>query len=256
MPSSYDFVKTKSKSALEGHLKASETEDIMKWRKDLLDCVVSHEELEAWEASGGGDHGSLSGLTDDDHTQYLLASDATSRAFFASSWTVTLSSLEFVILRIVVLDCESKKIFIGETLKDPPSEIVGIISKATNNFKILAQPPESITSGPCTINPILLKVIGMDITMDTMMDIGEVTIMGIMDTQITTIKTDNSGKMFIHYWMNMDPDLDSLLLTKLGIFNKDSLSNIFTQDFTQLNYANVYHDYGDSSLHAQIEFEF
>ena len=54
----------------------------------------------------------------------------------------------------------------------------------------------------------------------------------------------------------MDPDLDSLLLTKLGIFNEDSLEKIFKKNFTRLNYANVYHNYGDSSLHAQIEFEF
>jgi len=74
--------------------------------------------------------------------------------------------------------------------------------------------------------------------------------------QITTIKTDNSGKMYIHYWMHMDPDLDSLLLTKLGLFNEDSLKNIFIADFTQLNYSKVYHDFSDSSLHAQIEFEF
>ena len=75
-------------------------------------------------------------------------------------------------------------------------------------------------------------------------------------TQITTIKTDNSGKMFIHYWMNMDPDLDSLLLTKLGIFNEDSLGKIFDQNYAEINYINVYHNFGDSSLHAQIEFEF
>lgn len=74
--------------------------------------------------------------------------------------------------------------------------------------------------------------------------------------QITVIKTDNSGKMFIHYWMNMDPDLDSLLQTKLGIFNKDTLKNSFTADFINQKYANIYNDFTDSTLHAQIEFEF
>lgn len=42
-------------------------------------------------SSGGGtismDHGALTGLTDDDHTQYLLASQATSRAAFTTNWT-------------------------------------------------------------------------------------------------------------------------------------------------------------------------
>ena len=75
-------------------------------------------------------------------------------------------------------------------------------------------------------------------------------------TQVTTIKTDNSGKMYVHYWMNMNPDLDSLLLTKLGLFNSDSLKNIFSADFTTLSYANVYNDFSDSTLHAHIEFEF
>jgi hypothetical protein len=44
------------------------------------------------ESSGGGgqvifDHGGLSGLGDDDHALYLLASDATNRATFATNWT-------------------------------------------------------------------------------------------------------------------------------------------------------------------------
>lgn len=75
-------------------------------------------------------------------------------------------------------------------------------------------------------------------------------------TQVTTIKTDDSGKMYIHYWMHMDPDLDSLLLTKLGLFNEDSLESIFNANFTELNFSKVYHDFSDSSLHSQIEFEF
>jgi len=75
-------------------------------------------------------------------------------------------------------------------------------------------------------------------------------------TQVTTIKTDDSGKMYIHYWMRMDPDLDSLLLTKLGLFNEDSLKKIFNAEFTDLNFTKVYHDFNDSSLHSQIEFEF
>ena len=39
-------------------------------------------------AGSGGvtDHGALTGLSDDDHSQYLLASDATSRVAFAANW--------------------------------------------------------------------------------------------------------------------------------------------------------------------------
>lgn len=75
-------------------------------------------------------------------------------------------------------------------------------------------------------------------------------------TQVTTIRTDNSGKMYVHYWTGMDPELDSLLTTKLGIFNEDSLNNIFRASFTDLNFIKVYNDFSDSTLHAQIEFEF
>jgi len=41
------------------------------------------------DGSGAGvtNHGDLSGLTDDDHPQYLLASSATNRSTFASNWT-------------------------------------------------------------------------------------------------------------------------------------------------------------------------
>ncbi len=41
--------------------------------------------------------------------------------------------------------------------------------------------------------------------------------------QVTTLKTDNSGKMFIHYWIKMEPEFDSLLIKKIGIFNKESI---------------------------------
>jgi hypothetical protein len=56
--------------------------------------------------------------------------------------------------------------------------------------------------------------------------------------------------------MDMNPELDSLLLDKLGLFNEDSLNSIFNSNFTEINFTKVYHNYPDSSLHAQIEFEF
>lgn len=74
--------------------------------------------------------------------------------------------------------------------------------------------------------------------------------------QITTIKTDNSGKMFIHYWIKMNPNLDSLLTSKIGLFNGDSLKNQFQNRLTSINFANVYQNLKDSTLNAQIEFEF
>lgn len=43
--------------------------------------------IPTWKAQSYIDHGSLTGLADDDHTQYLLASAATDRATFATNWT-------------------------------------------------------------------------------------------------------------------------------------------------------------------------
>ncbi len=75
-------------------------------------------------------------------------------------------------------------------------------------------------------------------------------------TQVTTIKTDNSGKMFIHYWKKSVPKIDSLFFTKLGLFNKDSLKTNFTATFNKINFVKVFRNNSDSTIHAQIEFEF
>lgn len=74
--------------------------------------------------------------------------------------------------------------------------------------------------------------------------------------QVTTLKTDNSGKMFIHYWIKMEPEFDSLLIKKIGIFNKESIEENFTASFTKISYITIFNDFEDSTLHAQIEFEF
>ena len=75
-------------------------------------------------------------------------------------------------------------------------------------------------------------------------------------TQVTTIKTDNSGKMFIHYWKKVVPELDSLFITKFGIFNEDSIKSNFTATFNKINFVKVFKNSKDTTLHAQIEFEF
>jgi hypothetical protein len=74
--------------------------------------------------------------------------------------------------------------------------------------------------------------------------------------QITTIKTDNTGKMFVHFWRDMGTDIDSLLLTRVGLFNKDSLQTKFEAPFTEINFTKIFKDFKDSTLHAQLEFEF
>lgn len=50
-----------------------------------IDTHIGNSNIHFTEASI--DHGSIAGLSDDDHAIYLLASDATSRAAFASNWT-------------------------------------------------------------------------------------------------------------------------------------------------------------------------
>lgn len=74
--------------------------------------------------------------------------------------------------------------------------------------------------------------------------------------QVTTIKTDSTGKMFIHYWMDGRTGIDSLLLIKFDLFNEDSLNSKFRAPFTEINFIKIFHDFKDSTLHAQLEFKF
>ena len=74
--------------------------------------------------------------------------------------------------------------------------------------------------------------------------------------QITTVKTDDSGKMFIHYWMKFYSNQDSILINQLGIFNADSVKSQFSASFTTVKNINVFSDFNDSTIHTQIEFEF
>ncbi len=75
-------------------------------------------------------------------------------------------------------------------------------------------------------------------------------------TQVTTIKTDNSGKMFIHYWKKSVPKLDSLYALRIGLFNKDSLKTKFKATYNKINFVKIFKNNSDSTIHAQIEFEF
>lgn len=74
--------------------------------------------------------------------------------------------------------------------------------------------------------------------------------------QIATIKKDGSGDMFIHYWTKISQMPDSLVLSNTGIFNKDSLANKYTSHFTTIDFAEVYNDYSDSTIHAKVKFLF
>lgn len=75
-------------------------------------------------------------------------------------------------------------------------------------------------------------------------------------TQVTTLKTDGSGEMFIHYWMKIDIKNDTSVVNKLGIFNKDSISSEFTSKYSKIKNIEVYYDYSDSTIHGKVEFTF
>ncbi len=75
-------------------------------------------------------------------------------------------------------------------------------------------------------------------------------------TQVTTIKTDGSGEMFIHYWTYWTSEEDSVIFQKLGIFNPDSIRHEFSSKFNEISNVEVYRDYSDSTIHAKVEFTF
>lgn len=74
--------------------------------------------------------------------------------------------------------------------------------------------------------------------------------------QVTTIKKNSSGEMFIHYWTKMAHLPDSLLLVNTGIFNKDSLAVRYSSRYTAIDYTEVYNDFSDSTVHAKVKFTF
>lgn len=74
--------------------------------------------------------------------------------------------------------------------------------------------------------------------------------------QVTTIKTDGSGSMFIHYWMKWTTSRDSLIVEQLGLFNRDSVYNEFISEFSSIKNVEVYRDFSDSTIHGKVDFEF
>ncbi len=74
--------------------------------------------------------------------------------------------------------------------------------------------------------------------------------------QKTTLKTDGSGDMFVHYTMRVATAQDSVMMKEFGLFDADSLRNVFTANFNTINNVEVYFDGNDSTMHGKIEFEF
>ena len=74
--------------------------------------------------------------------------------------------------------------------------------------------------------------------------------------QVTTIKTDGSGNMFIHYWLKWTSSKDSLIVDKIGIFNKDSVYKEFSSEYSSIKNVEVYQIPADSSIHAKVYLDF
>ncbi|MFH1198440.1 MAG: hypothetical protein V1720_22245 [bacterium] len=74
--------------------------------------------------------------------------------------------------------------------------------------------------------------------------------------QITTIKTDGSGDMYIHYWMHWRNDRDTTTINQLGLFNQDSIRSEFSSLYNTMDNIEVYNDFSDSTIHAKIEITF
>lgn len=73
--------------------------------------------------------------------------------------------------------------------------------------------------------------------------------------QVTSLKTDNSGKIFVHYWARIQSPKDSLIIENMGLFSKDTILSEFSSGFSRVDQIQVYTD-KDSTKHAQIEIAF
>ncbi len=74
--------------------------------------------------------------------------------------------------------------------------------------------------------------------------------------QITNLKIDGSGDMYIHYWMKANNITDSTIIEKVGIFNPDSIKNEYSSQHLNITNIEVYRDDNDSTIHAKVMFTF
>ncbi len=74
--------------------------------------------------------------------------------------------------------------------------------------------------------------------------------------QITTIRTDNSGEMFIHYYTKLNAWQDTSILSNFELFNKESLEQKFSSPYSKVQRIDVFKVMSDSSIHTQIEISF
>ncbi len=74
--------------------------------------------------------------------------------------------------------------------------------------------------------------------------------------QVTTVRADNSGEMYIHYWTKIKLPIDSTIFGRIGAFNRGEIKKIFNFPDVKLKETEIYIDEEDSTLHAKIQFDF
>lgn len=74
--------------------------------------------------------------------------------------------------------------------------------------------------------------------------------------QVSVIKTDNTGEMYIHYWSKIKSPYDTLFINQIGFYNKDSIRSEFDSSFINIKNIEVYNDFADSTIHGKIEFNY
>jgi hypothetical protein len=74
--------------------------------------------------------------------------------------------------------------------------------------------------------------------------------------QETTLKTDGSGEMFVHYWMKLATAQDSAFVKQVGVFNADSVKREFLSNYSHIKKVEVYTDSTDTTIHAKVELDF
>ena len=75
-------------------------------------------------------------------------------------------------------------------------------------------------------------------------------------TQVTTLRKNGSGEMFVHYWIKWSSIKDTLIFNKLGIFEKDSIRKEFSSQYNKIKNIECYKDFSDSTIHGKVELSF
>ena len=74
--------------------------------------------------------------------------------------------------------------------------------------------------------------------------------------QITTLKIDGSGDMYIHYWTKISSHERNELFEQVELFSENFLKNEFSSKYTIINDLEIYKDFRDSTIHSKIKFSF